>query len=222
MIYICSMIKYIFFDFNGTIIDDVDLCLELLNKLLKSQNKPTFDIDGYKKIFTFPIIKYYEAAGIDFSIESFESLAIKFINEYQPRSLECGLYPGIKDTIKYFKDKGIKTYILSASEKNNLKEQCKHYNIVDIFDDILGIDNIHASSKMSIALDYVKKNNINTNEAIFIGDTLHDYEVGKGLGMKCFLVCCGHQSKSVLQSANVPILETINDLRRIIDNENNF
>ena len=55
------MIKYIFFDFNGTIIDDVDLCLELLNKLLKSQNKPTFDIDGYKKIFTFPIIKYYDS-----------------------------------------------------------------------------------------------------------------------------------------------------------------
>ena len=80
------------------------------------------DIDGYKKIFTFPIIKYYEAAGIDFSIESFESLAIKFINEYQPRSLECGLYPGIKDTIKYFKDKVplglILTYYLMPNSLN--------------------------------------------------------------------------------------------------------
>ena len=215
------MIKYIFFDFNGTIIDDVDLCLELLNKLLAGQNKPLVTKKRYKEIFTFPIIKYYEAAGVDFNIESFESLAVKFIDEYQPRSLECGLFPNIKDTIKYFKDNGIKTYILSASERNNLLEQCTHYGIVDIFDDILGIDNIHASSKVDIAIDFVKKNNINCDEAIFIGDTLHDFEVSKCLGMKCYLVSCGHQSVDVLKKANVTILDTINDLRGIIDNEKN-
>lgn len=32
-------IKYIFFDFNGTLLNDVDLCLELLNGLLRGQNK---------------------------------------------------------------------------------------------------------------------------------------------------------------------------------------
>ena len=34
------MKKYVIFDFNGTIIDDVDLCLVLLNEFLIDQNKP--------------------------------------------------------------------------------------------------------------------------------------------------------------------------------------
>ena len=50
------MIKHVFFDFNGTLLDDVNLCLDLLNYLLKGQNKETKDIETYKSIFTFPII----------------------------------------------------------------------------------------------------------------------------------------------------------------------
>ena len=33
------MIKHIFLDFNGTLLDDLDLCLDLLNWHLKGQNK---------------------------------------------------------------------------------------------------------------------------------------------------------------------------------------
>lgn len=206
------MIKHIFFDFNGTLINDVDLCLELLNNLLKSQNKPMVDINRYKKIFTFPIIKYYEAAGIDFNIESFDSLAIKFINEYQPRSLECGLYDCVINTLEELKNKNINLYILSASEINNLMAQCKHYKIDGYFTKILGIDNIHAGSKVDIAKDYIKKSNINPNEAIFIGDTLHDFEVAEAMGVSARLVSCGHQSIDVLKQAGVTIYEDISDV----------
>ena len=206
------MLKHIFLDFNGTIINDVDLCLELLNKLLASQNKPSVDINKYKDIFTFPIKKYYEAAGIDFNIESFESLAVKFIEEYQPKSLLCGLYSCVIETLEYLKNKGVKLYILSASEKNNLIKQCKHYDIVKYFDEILGIDNIEAKGKTDIAIEFVNKNHIKYDEAIFVGDTLHDYEVSQAMNIGCRLVSCGHQSKEVLKAANVKIYDDIRGL----------
>ena len=60
--------KYIFLDFNGTIINDVQLCLDLLNEILRSQGKRELNIEEYKNVFTFPVKKYYEAAGVDFSI----------------------------------------------------------------------------------------------------------------------------------------------------------
>ena len=95
------MIKHLFFDFNGTIIDDVDLCLELLNDILRNQNKPLVDKKRYKEVFKFPIKQYYIDAGVDFEIESYESLAIDFVKKYQPRSLsECKLYDGCVDAFK--------------------------------------------------------------------------------------------------------------------------
>ena len=69
------MNKYIFLDFNGTVLDDVDLCLSLLNEMLYEKENKTVDIDEYKHVFGFPIIKYYIAAGFDFSKYTFEELA---------------------------------------------------------------------------------------------------------------------------------------------------
>ena len=44
------MDKYIFLDFNGTVLDDVDLCLNLLNEMFWEKEKKMVDIDEYKHI----------------------------------------------------------------------------------------------------------------------------------------------------------------------------
>ena len=206
------MYKHLFFDFNGTIINDLDLCLDLLNKFLKEQGKKELTEEEYKEVFKFPVKEYYKDAGIDFNIESYESLSIRFIKEYQPKSMKCGLFDGAYDTFKKLKGLGYHLYILSASEKNNLLEQTDNYDITKYFDAVLGIDNIHAASKVNIAKDYIKENNINTNEVLFIGDTLHDNEVASSIGVDCALVSCGHQSKNVLTKANRPIIGSIKDI----------
>ena len=137
------MYRDIFLDFNGTIINDLDLCIELLNDFLREQGKKELTEDEYKHVFKFPIKQYYMDAGIDFSIESYESLSKRFIKEYQPRSMKCGLFKGVIDTVKKLKEMGIHVYILSASEQNNLLEQTDTYGITKYFDKVLGINNIH-------------------------------------------------------------------------------
>ena len=67
--------KYIVFDFNGTIIDDVDLCLNLLNEMLEVEDLPLVSLEKYKNIFTFPIIEYYKKAGFTFQKHSFKELS---------------------------------------------------------------------------------------------------------------------------------------------------
>ncbi|MDE5715896.1 MAG: HAD family hydrolase [Anaeroplasmataceae bacterium] len=208
--------KYIFLDFNGTIINDVDLCVDLLNQILDKQKKPKVSIQQYKSLFTFPIRKYYELAGVDFTLDSFEDLANWFIKEYQPKSMKCGLYEGLKETFQILKEKGYHLVILSASEKNNLLEQCEHYKISSYFDAILGIDNIQAESKIHIAKNYIQKENIDGADILFVGDTLHDLEVAKAIGANCMLVSCGHQSIDVLKKGNVKIIESVSSLVNLL------
>jgi len=210
------MIKHVFFDFNGTIIDDLNLCYDLLNEFLQEQGKEKISLERYKDIFRFPIKEYYKLAGIDFNIESYESLSIKFIKKYQPASLNCGLYDAVIPTLEKLNELGIKCYIISASEKNNLIEQCQSYDIVKYFVDILGIENIHAKSKVDIAVNYINEKNINKDEVLFIGDTLHDVEVAKAMGVKPLLVSCGHQSVKVLKNANVKIYDDVSGVLKEI------
>lgn len=207
------MRKYIFLDFNGTILNDVDLCLDLLNQILIKQGKKTLTVEEYKNVFTFPVKDYYQAAGVDFEQESFESLAQWFIQKYQPASMECGLYEGLIETLSYLKEKGYHLVILSASQQQNLLEQCEYYQLLPYFEAILGIQNIHAASKAHIALDFLEKEKIAGKDVLFIGDTLHDLEVAEALGAECKLVSCGHQSVQVLQQGNVEIIPSVAALR---------
>ena len=208
--------KYIIFDFNGTIIDDVQLCLDLLNEILKLEELPLVNMEKYKNIFTFPIIEYYKRAGITFEKHSFKELSTWFVNKYQPLSFECDLYPGIVDIITKLKNDGYKVILLSASQIDNLIEQTNKFNITHLFDKILGIDNIEAKSKLDIAMNYFVNNSINMSECLFIGDSTHDYEVGHSLGGDVVLISHGHQSNEVLSSCGVPIIDSIYELEKYL------
>ena len=209
-------IKYLFIDFNGTLLDDRELCLDLLNVFLREQNKKEVDMETYKNIFGFPVIDYYIRAGLTFDNESFESMADRFIDQYKKLSLNCKLYDDVKDTLRYLRDKDIKLIMLSASEINNLLYQTDYYSITEYFDEILGTNNIYAQSKESVGINFIKENNIDLDECLFIGDTNHDYDVAQKMGIDVMLVLCGHQSKEVLQKFNVTLLDSFNDIKNVL------
>lgn len=208
--------KTIFFDFNGTIINDVDLCYSILNQMLASNGLSTITKERYKDIFTFPIKKYYELAGFDFSKKSFEDLSDDFIKLYQQASLSCPLYDNVEKALSILKSKGYRLVCLSASQIDNLKEQLYHFKIDKYFDAILGISDIYARSKVDIGRAYMKDNNIEQSEAIMIGDTLHDKEVCDSMGIKCVLFDGGHQSHQILEQAGVRIVSSYNEFIKYI------
>lgn len=184
----------IFFDFNGTILDDLDLTFEILNKMLQEEGLPTVTKERYLDIFGFPIKDYYIKAGFDFNKKPFDVLAKRFIEEYQPRSMHLKLHDYLVESIMDLRQSGFKIICLSASEINNLKEQLKNYKIEHLFDDILGTSDVHAKSKVDIAKNYVKLNNLDVNHIIMIGDTDHDLEVAKSIGSEAILYSKGHQN----------------------------
>ena len=114
--------KHIIWDFNGTILNDVWLTLEIINKMLVKYGMKKLTIEKYKNIFGFPIKDYYLKAGFDFSKTPFEELTKEFVYEYNARSLnECILHVGVKKTLKKFKNLNIIQSILSASFEEHLK-----------------------------------------------------------------------------------------------------
>jgi len=205
--------KYIFWDFNGTILDDAYLCFEILNEMLEEVGQDKVTYQEYLMIFDFPVKDYY-AKVYDLNKTSFDVLAKRFIELYQPRSLEAPLHEDIIETIQYFKDKGYKNIVLSASEINNLKAQLKHFKIEDIFDDILGTSDIHAKGKIDVAKRYIDTHHIQRKDSVMIGDTLHDAEIAKILNVKPILFTKGHQHPSRLKAYMT--IDTIAELKKII------
>lgn len=209
-------VETIIFDFNGTILDDLDLCFNTLNTMLNMYNHPSVSKERYLDIFTFPVIEYYKEAGFDFSKESFDVLAPIFMDIYQPNSLKCSLHNGVIDYINKWKKEGKKIVLLSASKRNLMIEQLEHFKIKDLFDDILGTGTINAVGKKDIAQEYLEKNHVNKDTTIMIGDTLHDDEIANILGVTSFLIAKGHQSKERLMKSNAIVLDDIKEITNYI------
>jgi phosphoglycolate phosphatase len=202
--------KTILWDFNGTILDDAHLCHDILNRMLAEEERPTVTFEEYLMIFTFPVKDYY-AKVYDFRRTSFDLLAKRFIDLYQPESLTLALHRDVLKVITYFAAKGYRNVLLSASQINNLHEQLRHFRIDHLFDDILGTDDIHARSKTHVAKAFMEREKLDHKDVIMIGDTLHDAEVAQAIGARIILFTRGHQHQSRLKK-----YETIDDFYQLV------
>lgn len=214
------MQKYIFLDFNGTVLDDVDLCLNLLNEMLYEKEGKTVTLEEYKNIFCFPIINYYVAAGFTFEGYTFKELADVFIVDYANRSkTESWAFNDVEEFVNIVKSIGYKVVICSASLKPMLLEQLKLLGVYELFDDVIGLENHYAESKLELAKKYVANACVDLENSYFIGDTTHDAEVGSGCGLNTILVDRGHQSEEVLNNAKTTILHSLLETANFIKNK---
>lgn len=207
---------YVFYDWNGTLLNDTDICVDILNTMLTKRGYQPITKEKYLDIFSFPIKEYYKLAGFDFSKEEYEIIAQDFAPLYNANYKRCSLYDGATYLLKAVKNSGIKQIIISATELNLLNEQLKFFQIDDYFDDRIALDNYYAYGKIELAKQYVKSKCIDTSRAIMIGDTIHDAEVADEIGCECVLLTCGHQSENRLATCNKTMFNAIKDINNYI------
>lgn len=201
--------KRIVWDWNGTLLNDVDLCFECINRLLVSKNlAPLKDLAAYRDIFEFPIQNYYRKAGFNFDETPYEVLAGEYMKDYQKKSYDCQLFEDVYQTLRKAHFFGIPQCILSASKKDYLLRQIEKFDISDLVDSIHGIENIYASSKKELARKYVESCPLE-DEIWFVGDSIHDYEVAHSLKANCILVTTGHQSRQKLERVDAIITDSL-------------
>ena len=204
-------IKYCIWDFNGTLLDDVETGIVSVNQMLRERDLPTLDSkEDYYKVFGFPVKEYYSRLGFDFEKEPYEVIAPIWVDLYLENVKRANLFPDAVDALEAIRRMGVPQVIISATEQNMLNRQLRELRIDGFFDEALGLDNIHAGSKLELARAWRNKHD---GRAIYIGDTDHDAETAKLLGAECFLVARGHQSREYLEKyTDEKIFQSLSEL----------
>jgi len=202
----------IIWDWNGTLLNDTGLAVQVMNQMLERRGLPKLSVEDYKSVFTFPVKDYYQKIGFDFQTEPFEIPAMEFIELYNSQLKDCSLHFETIKVLNHFQSVGVKQYILSAMEQNVLNDCLKHYQIENFFEHVSGLDNFYAASKMLNGYRLMAELNLDPSDLVLIGDTVHDFEVATELGCPCILIANGHQSKAVLRATGVLVLDSMQQL----------
>lgn len=207
--------KHIMWDWNGTLLNDSWMAVMVINETLAKRNMPIIDHDHYQQVFGFPVIDYYRRLGFDFVDESFEVVGTEFINGYESHKFEVVLHSGVREVLGTLTDRGVSHSILSAYKQNTLDELVAHFGLTERFIRIVGLDNHFAESKVSRGVEWMAELGLAPSEVLFVGDTEHDHEVARAIGVDCILVAGGHQTRETLLGTGATVVDSIGEILKI-------
>ncbi len=201
----------IFWDWNGTLVDDVATVVEINNQVFARHGYAPTTAEEYRRLFRFPVIEYYRDLGV--TDEDFRIIAREWNEGFVQAFHRVQLKRDVPETLQRFHRAGFRQVIISASQRDQLQVQVRQYpQLAGMFDAVLGLHDVYAVSKVQLARDYLARTGIDPAQALFIGDTTHDAQVAEAIGCPCRLIAGGHQVDEVLQTAGVPVLGSLTQL----------
>ncbi len=205
--------RLVLWDWNGTLLDDLDFSIDCLNALLAEHSyDKTYQKDAYQAIFGFPIEEYYVRAGFDFTKHPFSELAKRYVDIFMPGSINCHVAKGGRDTLNAIHTAGVTQVVLSASPTEYLKSQVAERKLTPYFDELLGLDDIYAKSKTARGIAWMQASGIDPATAVMIGDTDHDAQVAAAMGVRCILCTNGHQNRETLAATGATLIDSLTEL----------
>lgn len=206
---------HVFWDWNGTLLDDLDYCIDVVNVSLSSRGMNIMTKETYHKLFHFPIKDYYRDLGFDFEKDSYDDLAVEFNSNYALYDDKLSLRKHAKEVLAVFRGKKIPQYILSASERVVLETALARYGIDGYFEKVLCTDNVLAEGKISYGKKFVDTLPVD-RKILLVGDTEHDIETAEAIGADVVLVKGGHTSDEKLSTLGVKVISDLHELYPII------
>ena len=205
----------VIWDFNGTILDDVQVGIDSANELLTRYGLDLIkDVDHYHSVFGFPIKEYYARLGFDFNKHDYTVLAHEWVDIYLRLVESAPIREGVFDIITHLHNIGVKQTILSMTEQKMLEHQVSLLGIMDMFDEILGKSDVYAYSKAELAQKW-KETHVG-EKALYIGDTTHDAESASIIGCDCLLLLGGHESKEILSKSEAVLISSPDEIIKLL------
>ncbi len=222
--------KNLIWDWNGTLINDLEFSVSVLNQMIKKRNLKPITVDYYLEHFTFPVKSFYEQMGFVFRatgicrgeappgfkgrspLEDFTDISHEFIHAYNSGVMNCSLHKNTAKILDQYQKKGYFQIVMSAMQELNLQKLVKAFKIDHYFHGIYGTDNFFGHGKIEEAKNVVKKLNLDLANTYFIGDTLHDIEVAHAIGARPVIITSGHHPKYRFKDTNAMVLDSISDL----------
>jgi phosphoglycolate phosphatase len=192
-----DMSKVILFNFNGTLVNTKSLAIDLFNEIAERR--------GYKKINTEDI-RYLSALSIrdrckklNVPIFYMPIVGILIKQGYQQYIPNLNSVDGINEVIYELKQRGFRLGFLTTNSRD-VTNQFLINNSINIFD--YTHYSFNPFSKAKDISSFLKNNELNHNEVIYIGDELRDIKAAKKNRLSCIGVSWGYDSMDLLTTGH--------------------
>jgi phosphoglycolate phosphatase len=205
------MIKNVIFDWSGVIKDCLNTHLWGVNEMMKSFGGAPISKEELMQEWKQPYMIFWNKYFPNLTLQEEQRVYHEVLLRSDcPKSYS---YSGIVEVIKKLKSKGCFLAIVSSDSPKTILPEIEKYSLENIFNEII----IDVPDKAEGVSKILGENNLNKDETIFIGDSNHEIEVGKLLGIKTMGVTWGFCPEDRLKALNPDYLvHNIKELEEIL------
>ncbi|MFD2882403.1 HAD family hydrolase [Pseudomonas lini] len=122
------------------------------------------------------------------------------------------MHDGVIELLAAARRAGIGVSILSASHCDVLQQTLEAKGLRDCFEHVVGLTHNHATSKAAEAVVLQQTLGTPAARTLFVGDTLHDFDVARSVGWQPVLVTTGHQDANRLRRSGAVLFDGLGEL----------
>lgn len=208
------------FDFDGTLGDTKECVVASFQKSLSQNNLPIVDRTQIIQLMGISLEDVFKKLTDNKYKEDFYKKLVTdyriFYKEFLTSKTE--IFPEVAETLKVLKAKNIRCTIATSKKTEFAKLSCQYLGIDQYIDFYIGDDMVTKKKPdpemLAITLE---KFNTEIKDAVMIGDSTFDIEMGNAIGMNTIAVTWGSHTKELLQAVHpTNIIEHCSELLKFI------
>lgn len=212
--------KVVMLDFDGTLACTIPAILHASEKMLGMHG---YEIDPVQveRNFGLALPEAFRCFANDDSIDdkTMEQMVLEFNTIYRN---ECEplieLFDGVAETLDTLKKAGVILLISSNNIREVLERLTSQLDIAKYFDGIIcANDVVNTKPAPDIALLALERYNIKAEEALVVGDSTYDMDMGRGAGCHLCGVTFGSHSAEMLRGKGANyVIDHFSELKKIV------
>jgi len=191
-----ALIRLVVFDWNGTLLSDTRACQEADAAVFRHFGLKALTLKGFQETFVIPLDKFYADNGLPEKTfwDNLDLIQNIFHENYEKRAKHCRSRAGARKLLKWLKEQGIESVILSNHTVKGIEGQLERLKLKDYFTQVLANEE-HTKTgikdKRERLKEFMGKEKINSAETLIVGDGPEEVEIGRKMGLKTVSISDG-------------------------------
>lgn len=164
-----NRIRHVIFDFDGTIVDSLDVAVQLINQAAEKYNYRPIKSEDFERLRRMSMPERFKALNV--SPYHIPRISLELARNYAHSLSMIKIFDGMREVIVTLKERGLMLSIISSNSNHNIRKFLTE-NKLDVFDHIYCAKNLFGKERTIGSL--IKKLNLKRQELIYVGDEHRD------------------------------------------------
>lgn len=187
------MIKYVLFDFDGTVADSREVFLSSFNQLAAKHGFRKIEASNFEHVRRLSMLQRFSYLKVPFHRVPF--LTSEFLSIYSSGVRAVSLFPGIADVFEALQELGVGIGIVSSNSVAIINGFLAHNGITSV-------NEVHCSGRLfgkdRLLRRFLKQKKLQAGEVLYVCDELRDIIACRKAGIRPVWVSWGFEIGEVV------------------------